>query len=71
MNFRFIWGVFMAIAYIGIAYLVTFTPLLIRYNAAGGTNPANDENFIVRIVLGVVLFAYGIFRGYRIWKMNK
>ncbi|GAB6012341.1 hypothetical protein [Viscerimonas tarda] len=70
MNFRFIWGAFMAVAYIGIAYLVVFTPVLIRYNA-NDNKSANDEYFIVRIILGLVLFAYGLFRGYRIWKMKQ
>lgn len=70
MNFRFIWGVFMVIVYLGVAYLVVFTPLLIRYNARDN-NPENDEYFIVRIALGLLLFIYGLFRGYRMWKINK
>lgn len=68
-NFRFIFGIFMVLAYLGISYLVVFTPVLIQQSGAG-TLP-NDENFIVRIVLGIVLLAYGLFRGYRIWKINQ
>lgn len=60
----------MVIAYLGIAYLVVFTPVLIRYNDTTNTS-ANDENFIARIVLGIILFVYGVFRGYRIWKINQ
>ena len=67
--FRIIWGVFMAVAYIGIAYLVVFTPLLIRYNAAN--DPGYDQYKIIRIIFGTVLLIYGIYRGYRIWKNNK
>ena len=70
MKFRLIWGVLMALAYVGIAYLVVFTPLLIPYNSHNN-KASSDEYFIVRIALGVVLFAYGIFRGYRLWKMVK
>lgn len=69
-NFRLIWGIIMVIAYLGIAYLVVFTPVLIRYNSDANTS-ANDENFIVRITLGIILFVYGLFRGYRIWKINQ
>jgi len=69
-SFKLIWGIFMALAYVGIAYLVVFTPVLIRYNDSTNTS-ANDQNFVVRIILGSILFIYGIFRGYRIWKMDK
>jgi len=70
ISFKFVWGILMVIAYLGISYLVVFTPVLIRYNARDN-NPSNDENFIFRIILGIVLLAYGLFRGYRIWKINK
>lgn len=70
MTFRFVWSICMIVVYIGIAYLVVFTPVLIRYNSMDNS-PAHDENFLARIALGIVLFAYGIFRGYRIWKLNK
>jgi len=69
MTLRLVWGIVMTITYIGISYLVVFTPVLIRYNRTNNS-PSNDENFVFRIILGVVLFVYGMFRGYRIWKMN-
>lgn len=69
-NFRFIWAVFMVLAYVGVSYLVLFTPVLIRYNAETNTS-ANDQNLVIRIILGIVLFVYGIFRGYRLWKISK
>ena len=70
ISFKLIWGILMAATYIGISYLVVFTPMLIRYNSQDN-RPSNDENFVFRIILGVVLFVYGLFRGYRIWKINK
>ena len=69
MTIKLIWGIVMVIAYLGISYLVVFTPVLIRYNSTNNS-PSNDENFIFRIILGIILFVYGLFRGYRIWRMN-
>ena len=34
VSFRTVWGVCMALAYTGIACVVLFTPLLLRYNGA-------------------------------------
>jgi hypothetical protein len=70
-NFKILWGAVMTVTYIGISYLVIFTPYLIPYNRARGTDPSNDENIIVRLILGIILFIYGIFRGYRIYKSQK
>jgi len=71
-SFKFAFGIFMVIAYLGIAYLVVFTPVLIRYNSDDIYNTSNnDENFVARIILGTVLLIYGIFRGYRMWKINQ
>lgn len=60
----------MVFAYIGIAYLVVFTPVLIRYNDTNNDS-SNDQNLIIRLALGATLFIYGIFRGYRLWKIAK
>lgn len=65
-GFRFVWSLFMVFAYVGISYLVLFTPYLIRYNAEN--NPANDQNIVIRLILGIVLFVYGLFRGYRFYR---
>lgn len=64
-SFSTIWGVFMALAYIGISYLILFTPFLMPYNFDGS---GDDKYKIIRIVLGAVLFLYGIIRGIRVWK---
>lgn len=67
--FRLIWAGFMVIAYFGMSYLVLFTPMLLRYNDRN--DPTDDRNFLPRIILGVVLAAYGLFRGYRLWKERR
>jgi uncharacterized BrkB/YihY/UPF0761 family membrane protein len=73
MNLRFIWGLFMVLVYIGVACLIVFTPML--SNAVSnvmyyiGADYQSDNNFLlVRIIAGILLLAYGLFRGYRIWK---
>lgn len=50
---RVFWGIFMTIAYIGIAYMLVFTTLF------------ENIDHSVRVFLAVILFLYGIFRGYR------
>ncbi|MDR1342832.1 MAG: hypothetical protein LBK18_06215 [Prevotellaceae bacterium] len=65
-SFRLIWGVFMSLAYVGIAYLVLFTPVLIRYNE--NNDKENDKNLLIRIIFGVIMLAYGVMRGYRVYK---
>ncbi|MDR0414040.1 MAG: hypothetical protein LBH84_01310 [Prevotellaceae bacterium] len=66
LPFRLIWGAFMSLAYVGIAYLVLFTPALIRYNE--NNDRGNDQNLLIRVVFGVIMLAYGILRGYRTCK---
>lgn len=56
----------MSLAYIGIAYLVLCTPMLIRYNETN--DRGNDENLLIRIIFGVIMLAYGAIRGYRTYK---
>ncbi len=57
-NFKLIWGSTMAILYIAFAYLLVFTPFFESRLLPKG----------IRIMLGVVFAAYGVMRGYRIWK---
>lgn len=68
--FRTIWGICMALAYTGIACVVLFTPLLLRYN---GTNDPQlpDENATLRIIFGIVFLVYGLMRGYSTWMKFK
>jgi len=70
VSFRTVWGVCMALAYTGIACVVLFTPLLLRYNGANGPQ-LPDENAALRIVLGIVFLVYGLMRGYSTWMKFK
>ena len=56
-GFKLIWGIMMVIIYVSVAYLLVFTPLF-RGNIPAG----------IRIAFGVIFTAYGILRGYRLWK---
>lgn len=57
INFRFIFGIFMVLVYMGMSYIFTFiNPLEIAKPFA--------------IAIGVLLFIYGIFRGIRLWKQG-
>lgn len=56
-GFKLIWGLMMIVIYLSVAYLLVFTPLF-RGNIPIG----------IRIAFGVIFAAYGILRGYRLWK---
>ncbi len=64
--FGLLWGIVMSLAYAGIAWLVAFTPLLLRYNAYNDPQQ-HDENGALRAILAIIFFAYGIVRGYTTW----
>ncbi len=66
VSFRGVWSLFMTFAYVGIAYLVVFTPMLLRYNAYNDPS-MRDENATLRIILGIIFLIYGIMRGYSCW----
>lgn len=53
-----IYGAFMVLFYLGISIALIFTSVF------------NDffQNDILRIVIGVLFLAYGLFRSYRVWK---
>lgn len=53
---RMIFGLFMVFFYLFVAILLVFTPIF------------QDVNIFARIAMGVLFFAYGLFRGYRAWK---
>ena len=69
ISFRIVWGILMALAYIGIAYLVFFTPVLIPYNETN--DPSNDTHLVIRLLFGSVVFVYGLVRGYKIFRQVK
>ncbi|PXV68880.1 hypothetical protein CLV62_101146 [Dysgonomonas alginatilytica] len=66
ITFKFIWNIIMFVIYLGIAYLIAFTPMLLPYNYRA--NDSHDDFVIPRIVLGVGVAVYALFRGYRLLK---
>lgn len=56
-TFALVTGIIMTVIYLGMAFLLLFTTLFI------GKVPE-----WVRYMMGVVFVAYGIFRGYRVYK---
>lgn len=67
LSFKLIWSIIMFFVYLVIGYFVIFTPLLLSYNYRDNLKE-NDEFVIVRMVLGIGIFAYAFFRGYRVVK---
>ena len=57
INAKLIFGIFMTFFYLGMAFLLIFFDIF-------------DIKLVFRIIIGILFFAYGIFRGYRMWKIN-
>lgn len=55
-SLRFIWGIVMVLFYLCMSILFALTPIF------------DNIHFILRIIMGALLFVYGLFRGYRMWK---
>ena len=53
-----VWGVFMTLFYLGIACLLFFSDVF-------------EMKQIFRIALAILFSAYGVFRGYRVWRSNQ
>lgn len=71
-SFKTVWSIIMFFVYVVIAYLVAFTPYMLPYSMVRQNVAKEDDEFIiVRVILGVALFLYAIFRGYRIIKFRK
>lgn len=58
------WSLFMSLAYMAIGCLVIFTPYLLPYNFQDNL-PENDQFKIVRYILGIAMFLYGFYRGFK------
>jgi len=58
-SFKMIWGITMVLIYLGIAYLLVFSPLFEERSTIPKT---------IRIAIAVLFSVYGIYRGYRLWK---
>lgn len=50
----YIFGIFMILFYVGMAYVMIFSPIFVKSISAP-----------IRYGMGVLFFLYGIFRGYR------
>lgn len=57
-SIKMIYGIFMVFFYLCISILLVFTPIF------------ENVQLIFRIIMGVLFFCYGLFRGYRLWKPN-
>jgi hypothetical protein len=51
-----IFGIFMVLFYLGLAIIMVFTPVF------------ESLNYILRVIMGILLLLYGIFRGIRAWR---
>lgn len=58
-SFKSVWGITMVVVYLGIAYLLVFSPLFEERS----TIPKG-----IRIAIAVLFSVYGLYRGYRLWK---
>ncbi|MDR2953707.1 MAG: hypothetical protein LBV43_01330 [Prevotella sp.] len=54
--FRMVYSIFMVFFYLCVSILMVFTPIF------------DSVSYVIRIVMGILFFAYGLFRGYRLWK---
>lgn len=60
-NPRFVLGIIIVSIYLIIAFIFVFAP-----------NSIFKENTLwIRLTMGILLFLYGLFRGYRLWKNMK
>lgn len=60
-NLKLVWGVIIVFIYLIIAFIFVFAP-----------NSIFKENTLwVRVAMGILLFLYGLFRGYRLWRDMK
>jgi len=55
LNFKLVWGAFMALVFLGMAVLTLFTNYFSTMSAA------------LRIIFGIVFLIFSIYRGYQIW----
>jgi len=55
LNFRIIWGMFMALIFLGMAVITLFTNYFSMMSAT------------LRIIFGIVFLIFSIYRAYQIW----
>lgn len=56
-NWKLVFGIFMVLIYLGMAAILVFSNIF----AIGKP---------YRILIGILFFLYGLFRGYRVWKQD-
>jgi len=56
MSPKKMFGIFMVLFYLCVSVLIVFTPIF------------GNINIVYRVIIGVLMFAYGVFRAYRAWK---
>ena len=54
-KFKILWGIMMTLLYLGMACLIAFSDI---FHIGKGLS----------IIMAILFFIYGIFRGYRVWK---
>lgn len=69
-TFRVLWNSLMFLIYLAIAYLIMFTPKLLPYNYRAN-DPDTDDFVVPRMILGVGVAIYALFRGYRLLNNKK
>lgn len=69
MSFKAMWSIFMAIVYFVLSYLVIFTSF--PYNMQEEQPVEAESVKIIRVMLGITLFLYGVFRVFRVYKFRK
>lgn len=52
-----VWGIIMTLFYLGMAFLIVFSDIFHM-----------GEGF--KIIMALLFFLYGIFRGYRVWQIS-
>ncbi|MDR1091840.1 MAG: hypothetical protein LBL79_12270 [Prevotella sp.] len=58
LSAKVIYGIVMALFYVCMSVLVIFTSVFKEL----------IPNDVLRVIIGVLFFAYGFFRAYRVWK---
>jgi hypothetical protein len=60
-DMKLIFGIIMTVIYLGMAFLIMFSKVF---------SSIFDRNPSFKIIIGILFLVYGLFRGYRVWKMN-
>lgn len=56
-TWKLIFGIFMVLVYLGMAAILIFSNVF-------------AIPYTYRLIIGILFFLYGLFRGYRVWKLD-